>query len=107
MYKLFFPINIGDGHWLVVVAYMQQSKIQVYDSLDKSGVEWMNAVFHFIMDEHFHKKGWPLPEWNQWQLVSCHRGTPRQLNGKLCHLCQVYPAKVTWCVCSFNLELRF
>ena len=79
--KIFFPVNVGRTHWVVTVAYMQEKRIQFYDSFGDSGNEWMEAVFRYIKDEHMDKKKSPLPDEDSWELVPCVRGTPRQLNG--------------------------
>lgn len=79
--KIFFPVNVGQTHWTVVVAFMQQKRIQFYDSFGDSGRDWMEHVFQYIKDEHMDKKKSPLPDEDEWQLIPCVRGTPRQLNG--------------------------
>jgi Ulp1 family protease len=79
--KIFFPVNVSRTHWVVTVAFMQEKKIQFYDSLGDRGDEWLEAVFQYIKDEHMDKKKCPLPDEDQWELVPCARGTPRQLNG--------------------------
>jgi Ulp1 family protease len=80
--KIFFPVNVGRTHWVVVVAFMQEKRIQFFDSFGDSGRDWMEAVFLYIKDEHIDKKKCPLPDEDKWVLVPCVRGTPRQLNGE-------------------------
>lgn len=82
--KICFPINQGGMHWVCAVAYMQEKRIQFYDSMGSQGEEYLEAIFKFIQDEHLDKKETPLPEENSWRLVTCEETTPRQLNGHDC-----------------------
>ena len=78
--KIVFPINVNRSHWVCVVAFMQEKKIQFYDSMGDDGMEFLQAVFRYIQDEHLDKKKKPLPDVDQWQLVPCTNDTPQQLN---------------------------
>lgn len=69
-------------HWVCAVVYMQEKRIQFYDSLGDSGREYLQHLFRYLQDEHMDKKKAPLPDANKWQLVECTRDTPRQTNGK-------------------------
>jgi len=69
-------------HWVTAVALMQEKRIQFYDSMGDDGQEYLDAIMQYIKDEHLDKKGVPLPDADQWKLVTCTRDTPRQLNGK-------------------------
>jgi sentrin-specific protease 1 len=68
-------------HWFCAVAFMQEKRIQFYDSMGSSGKEYLEAIFRYIQDEHQDKKKAPLPDKDQWTLVPCTRETPRQRNG--------------------------
>jgi Ulp1 family protease len=87
--KIVFPINQGSMHWVCVVAYMQEKRIQFYDSLGGAGKHYLQAIFQYIKDEHQDKRGAPLFDADQWSLVTCTDDTPRQLNGK----CASYEVK--------------
>jgi sentrin-specific protease 1 len=79
--KIIFPINQGSMHWVCAVIYIQEKRIQFYDSMGDDGMMYLEALFQYVKDEHQDKKGSPLPDQDQWRLVACTRDTPRQLNG--------------------------
>ena len=79
--KIFFPINQGNMHWVCAVAYMQEKRIQFYDSMGAQGKHYLNHVFNYIKEEHQDKKKAPLPDMDEWKLVGCTSDTPRQGNG--------------------------
>lgn len=45
-----------------------------------SGVEFLQAIFQYIQDEHKDKKKAPLPDVHEWRLVPCTADTPQQQN---------------------------
>jgi hypothetical protein len=79
--KIVFPINIGKQHWVCAVIYMQEKRIQFFDSMGDDGTLYLESLFEYVKDEHQDKKGSPLPDQDQWRLVLCTSVTPRQLNG--------------------------
>jgi hypothetical protein len=79
--KIIFPINQGSMHWVCAVIYMQEKRIQFFDSMGDDGMTYLESLFEYVKDEHQDKKGSPLPDQDQWRLVPCTRDTPRQLNG--------------------------
>jgi hypothetical protein len=79
--KIVFPINQGSMHWVCAVIYMQEKRIQFFDSMGDDGMMYLESLFEYVKDEHQDKKGSPLPNPDQWRLVRCTRDTPRQLNG--------------------------
>ena len=81
--KIIFPINEGRMHWLCAAAFMQEKRIQLYDSMGSNGMHYLQSLFQYIKDEHQAKKGTPLPDAQEWRLVSCESATPRQRNGEL------------------------
>lgn len=81
--KVFFPINQGRMHWICAVAFMQEKRIQFYDSMGSDGMEYLRFIFQYIQDEHKMRKNCPLRDKDEWTLVPCTRDTPRQANGKL------------------------
>lgn len=82
--KIIFPINIGSMHWVCAVAFMQEKKIQFYDSMGGDGMYYLKQLFRYLKDEHMDKKKMPLPDEDQWQLVPCQQDTPQQSNGYDC-----------------------
>jgi sentrin-specific protease 1 len=81
--KIIFPINEGRMHWLCAVAFMQDKRIQMYDSMGSNGMHYLESLLQYVKDEHQAKKGTPLPDAHEWRLVPCESDTPRQRNGKL------------------------
>jgi sentrin-specific protease 1 len=81
--KIIFPINEGRMHWLCAVAFMQEKRIQMFDSMGSNGMHYLQSLLQYVKDEHQAKKGTPLPDADEWRLVSCESATPRQRNGKL------------------------
>jgi sentrin-specific protease 1 len=79
--KIFFPINQGGMHWVCAVAFMQEKRIQFYDSMSGKGLEYLENIFQYIKDEHQDKNGAPLPQAERWSLIQCTSDTPRQANG--------------------------
>ena len=81
--KIFFPVNVGGMHWTVAVAFMQKRRIEFYDSMNGSGREELQALLSYLNDEHQAKKGSPLPDADEWELVAPD-GVPQQRNGFDC-----------------------
>ena len=63
------------------MAFMQEKKIQFYDSMCVDGMEYLPIILQYILDEHLDKKKCPLPDRDQWQLIDCTHDTPKQTNG--------------------------
>lgn len=82
--KIFFPINQGRMHWMCAVIYMKERQIKMYDSMGGSGMHYLKSLFQYLQDEHMDKKGTPLPDKDQWELVGYQPGTPCQKNGFDC-----------------------
>jgi Ulp1 family protease len=81
--KIFFPINVGGAHWICVVAFMREKRIETFDSLGGSGTIYMEAIWKYLQDEHLDKKKAPLPDVDKWMLVKTQTNTPRQENGEI------------------------
>mmetsp|Transcript_22688 Transcript_22688/g.53712 ORF Transcript_22688/g.53712 Transcript_22688/m.53712 type:complete len:673 (-) Transcript_22688:1562-3580(-) len=82
--KILFPINMGNAHWIAACIFMEKKRIEIFDSMGGSGRVYLDALFQYIKDEHKAKKGSPLPDEDQWELVPTQRDTPRQRNGYDC-----------------------
>ena len=82
--KIFVPINIKNKHWSLIVAYMQQQKIQYYDSLGHDGRKLLEAFLRYIEDEHLDKKQVLLPDKKSWKLIPCKNDCPKQENDVDC-----------------------
>jgi sentrin-specific protease 1 len=103
LHKIFFPINIGEMHWVCVVVQMKEREILMYDSLggDRNRKKYLETIFRYLKDEHMDKKGTPLPEIHQWKLRSVRM--PVQNNG---HDCGVFVCIVALFL-SMDLPLQF
>ena len=83
--KIFIPVNQEDGtHWGCAVIYVQDKKIQFYDSLHKNGEEYLRAIFQYLKDEWEDKRGGELPDAEQWTLITTRNCTPMQHNSFDC-----------------------
>jgi len=99
MDKLFVPIN-EPAHWVLVVAYMQEKRIQYFDSSGGNGKKYELAFLRYLEDMHkrIHQKPLPTAEWTLHTLTK--QGQPIQPNGYDCglfvlltiyYLCLDYP----------------
>jgi sentrin-specific protease 1 len=83
--KIIFPINQGNQHWTMAVAFMDEKRIQFYDSFGGNGDRYVRDLFQYLQDEHLDKRGTLLPDLDSWTLVGATtRDTPRQRNGYDC-----------------------
>ena len=84
--KILLPINVGYMHWISAVIFMQQKRIEIFDSLPILGINgrrYAEFLLRYLQDEHLDKKKTPLPDIKEWKLVP-RRETPRQHNGDDC-----------------------
>ena len=75
------PINVENVHWISAVVFMEEKRIQMYDSKGGTDMIKLQGIFQYLQDEYRTKKGGELDA-NEWALVGCTRETPRQQNGK-------------------------
>jgi Ulp1 family protease len=88
--KIVFPLNIGNEHWVCMVAYPQKATIYFLDSLvyctTSSQHMYLHHILHYLKDEFFRVHG--RHDKRPWKLVSCDKSTtPQQPNT---HDCGVY-----------------
>eukprot|EP00984_Skeletonema_dohrnii_P023734 scaffold12819_cov104-Skeletonema_dohrnii-CCMP3373.AAC.3 len=76
---IFCPINLDNMHWTSACIFMEQKKIQYYDSM--GGTDWgkLKGLLEYLKDEWKAKKGGEM-DVSEWELVGCQESTPRQLN---------------------------
>jgi len=89
--KIIIPVNIGDNHWSLVIAYVQEREIKYYDSMEGGGgTKWMEVLQVYLRGE---AKKWVgdstvrkgLLKLDEWSLVSTTtNNTPQQNNGSDC-----------------------
>lgn len=77
------PINLDNVHWTSAVIFMEEKRIQYYDSMGGAGMPKLKGLLQYLKDEHRAKKGTELAA-GEWKLVPCTKDTPRQLNGVDC-----------------------
>jgi sentrin-specific protease 1 len=82
--KIICPVNLGNTHWCCAVIFMNDKKIQFYDSMGGSGRHYINGLFQYVQDEHQDKKKSALSNKEDWELVECQPDTPQQMNGYDC-----------------------
>lgn len=80
--KIIFPININNMRWIVAVIFMKKRRIQIYDSMGYTRVDYTRLLYRYVHDEHLDKKGCALPDAKLWELNSSQQKTPLQDNGK-------------------------
>ena len=85
--RIFFPINIGNQHWTLLVLFVQEKKICYYDSMSGRGNRYLNAIMQWLEDVgqnpinniqekvHVDREGWTLLN---------VEGLPQQDNGFDC-----------------------
>ena len=74
--KIIIPVNIGDNHWSLVIAYVQEREIKYYDSMEGGGgTKWMEVLQVYLRGEALKwvgdstvRKG--LLKLDEWSLVS-------------------------------------
>ena len=81
--KLIVPINISQQHWTCAVIFMQEKRIQYYDSVLGDGLYYLRALRRYLKDEHRNRKHLAL-DTSSWTLVECQSDTPKQENGYDC-----------------------
>jgi len=82
--KVMVPVNISGMHWCLVVIFVQEKRIQFYDSMGGGGTRYLDGLMKYLKDEHMDKKKTPLEGADEWKLVVCQPDTPQQENGFDC-----------------------
>ena len=77
---IFCPINIGNLHWTSAVIFMEEKRIQYYDSMGGTDRAKLEGLLQYLKDEYKAKKGEEL-DISQWTLVNNTKDTPKQENG--------------------------
>jgi sentrin-specific protease 1 len=83
--KIFIPVNMSNVHWACAVIYIQDRKIQFFDSMGGDGMYYMKALLQYLKDEWATKNNsQELPALSEWRLITCTADTPKQENGFDC-----------------------
>ena len=78
---IYFVVNIGNMHWTLVVVHIPTKQIRYYNSMGKSGQRYMDAVYHYLDDEHQQLHKGCLVR-NEWETIDMLNTIPQQRNGK-------------------------
>ena len=82
---LFFPCNVGRTHWILIVAFMKEKTIQVFDSLHGNYTKSVLAIYRYILDEYRSKHdNTEMPDQKEWKLYAESPLSPGQENGSDC-----------------------
>ena len=49
--KVFCPINLKNTHWTMLVMYLQEKRIEYYDSMGSRGTRYLNGALQYLQDE--------------------------------------------------------
>jgi len=49
--RLAVPVNIGNSHWCLIVAFIREKRIQYFDSMGGSGLKYCNGLKQYLADE--------------------------------------------------------
>ena len=77
------PINLDNLHWTSAVIFVEEKKIQYYDSMGGTIHAKLEGLLRYLKDEHKAKKGAEM-DTSEWELVPCASDTPQQRNGFDC-----------------------
>ncbi|ETV88061.1 hypothetical protein, variant 1 [Aphanomyces astaci] len=83
MDKIFVPVNIRNVHWCLAVIFMQEKRIQYFDSMAGTGSQCLDVLLKYLHDESQHKKNTPFDA-TGWELVGTTDDTPQQDNSFDC-----------------------
>jgi hypothetical protein len=102
---IFCPINLDNMHWTSACIFMEQKKIQYYDSM--GGTDWgkLEGLLEYLKDEWKAKKGGEM-DVSEWELVGCQEGSPRQLNGECLFVCCCFAYVSSSHFCGDDIILR-
>ena len=82
--KIFFPINIHNQHWTLLVLFDQQKKICYYDSMTGDGQRYLDAIMEWVKDTgQYSTKPQVHVEKKEWDLIHVS-DLPQQGNGYDC-----------------------
>ena len=90
--KIFFPVNIQNYHWTLIVVDLERKTIQYFDSCYGDGSEYINVVKRYLLDK------WKLVykddieklqefesfENSQWEIINFPPNVPQQGDTQNC-----------------------
>ena len=81
--KIFFPINISNMHWTLIVVFMSAKEIHYYDSMSGNGEKYLQGLKKWLEDESLDKKKVAY-DTSDWTLHQQEKHIPQQTNGVDC-----------------------
>ena len=82
---VFFPVNVDDEHWILIVADMDARTLTSYDSLGREHSTRLGLIERYLVDEYADKRRGEALPWT-WTLVNAMKTTPQQRNAVDCGL---------------------
>ena len=87
---MLIPMNVGGSHWTCAGINFHEKTITYYDSMGGLGTSVLQLLHRYLKDEHENKKKCPLPNPDEWKMVSPGRRIPQQHN---CSDCGVFSSQ--------------
>ena len=81
---ILIPINLDNMHWTTAVIYMEEKRIQYYDSMGGTDEAKLKGLFQYVQDEYMAKNGGQEMDVSGWVLVPCTSDTPQQTDAFNC-----------------------
>lgn len=86
---IFVPVNVFNKHWILVVLYMNQKRIEIYDSMivhleDTIRCRIGKRLLRYLDDEHKHLHDRSMPDQHLWRLHPSGPDVPQQKNNWDC-----------------------
>lgn len=100
--KLYFPINIGNAHWTLLVVFMQRKEIRYYNSMLGRDGKYMKGIMDWIVEDALDKKRVTVDP-KEWVLIDMAGMVPQQTNWSDCGVFTIVCADFL----SDNLPLNY
>eukprot|EP01082_Thalassiosira_pseudonana_P006196 g5317.t1 g5317 contig2:249184-250035(+) len=109
--RIFFPISINNSHWALVVAFMDEKRIQYYDSLKWNGTKYLKGILQYLQDDYKRQFRSDM-DTSEWRLVLCTEDAPQQqaynkkMYGTVGCLFAYLLTSLQWIVIQFSIMMR-
>ncbi|KAJ7561095.1 hypothetical protein O6H91_03G013800 [Diphasiastrum complanatum] len=81
---LFFPVNLNNLHWVLVVVYIASGVVEFYDSLSSTSFKSVTTTVIKYMDEEALENNWSSSNFKNWKPVDVGNAIPRQVDSNNC-----------------------
>ncbi|KAH8070918.1 hypothetical protein JL721_4835 [Aureococcus anophagefferens] len=99
--RVFFPVNIVDTHWTLVMADLERKELAYFDGYGDDGESYLRGIRQYLRDEHEAEKGVPLSD--EFTFVDTLSVTPVQRDANSCGVFVAFYANYL----SLGLPLNF